>query len=128
MPKKPSPKTLKNKADRLWGLIIRSEGVCRRCGKQPPEVSLQAAHILSRRYTATRWDLRNGLPLCMGDHHWGHNYPLEWEVFVNEQIGEALHQELKDLALGYTGRISRVNYEEIVASLQARWNEIEEAA
>lgn len=128
MPKKPSPKTLKNRADKLWSLIIRSEGSCRRCGRQPGEITLQAAHIISRRYTATRWDLRNGLPLCMGDHHWAHNYPLEFELFVIEQIGNDTYAGLRELALNYTGRISRVDYEERVAFLQDRWNEIEEAA
>ena len=128
MPKKPSPKTLKNKADKLWSFIIRSEGFCRRCGRQPGEITLQAAHIISRSYTATRWDLRNGLPLCLGCHHFAHNKPLEFEDFVLVQIGATVYAELRELALGYTGRISRVDYEELVSDLQARWNEIEEAA
>lgn len=118
MPKAPSPKTLKNKADRLWSEVIRKDGYCIRCGKTRDEITLQAAHIISRRYTGTRWDLRNGLPLCVGCHHWGHQHPLEFESFVIDTIGATVYAELRQLALDYPGRISRTNYEEIIETLR----------
>lgn len=128
MPKKPAPKTLKNKADKLFSLIVRSRGYCERCGREPGEVTLQCAHILSRKYIATRWDEKNALSLCIGCHHWGHSNSLEWILWLEEKFGLAYLQKLRERARVYAGRVKRVDYEELVASLQARWNEIEEAA
>lgn len=125
---KPSPKTLKNKADKLFSLIVRARGHCQRCGRHPGEVTLQCAHILSRKYTATRWDEKNALSLCVGCHHWGHSNPLEWMLWLEEKFGLAYIKGLQEKARAYPGRVKRVDYEHLVAELQTRWDEIEEAA
>lgn len=128
MPKKAAPKTLKAKADRLFSLIVRSRGYCERCGRQAGEVTLQCAHIISRKYLGTRWDEQGSLALCVGCHHWQHQNPLENALWLEEKFGLEYLKELRDKAQVYAGRIKRVDYEELVASLQARWDEIEEAA
>lgn len=128
MSKKPAPKTLKNKADKLFSLIVRARGVCERCGRRPPEVTLQCAHILSRKYIATRWDEKNALSLCVGDHHWGHQNPVEWMLWLEEMFGLDYIKDLRAKALQYAGRVSRVDYEELVADLKRRAEELEVAA
>lgn len=128
MPKKPSPKTLKAKADRLISLIVRSRGFCERCGRGPSEVTLQCAHIFSRKYIAIRWSEKNLMCLCSGCHMWSHRHPVENMLWLEERFGLDYLKDLRTQAQEYAGRVSRVDYEELVADLQARWNEIEEAA
>lgn len=116
----PSVKTLRNKADRLWSLMIRQrDGRCRRCGKEPPAVILQAAHVISRRYKAIRWDPRNGLALCVGCHHWNHHNPVEFDWWVKEEIGEETYDALRTEALSYVGRVNKTNLREVIAELEA---------
>lgn len=124
MPKKPAVKTLRNKADKLWSQAVRQrDGVCRRCGRGPEEITLQAAHVISRRYKAIRWDLRNGIALCMGCHHWGHKQPVEFDWWVQELIGKETYESLREEALSYVGRVKKVDLEEVVLYLQARLDE-----
>lgn len=121
MPKKPSVKTLRNNADKLWSLFIRQrDGSCRRCGREPGEVTLQAAHVISRRYRAIRWDERNGLALCVGCHHWGHKNPVEFDWWVQDVIGKDTYESLRAEALGYVGRVVKVDLEEVITRLQGK--------
>ena len=62
--RKPSIKTLRNKADKLWSLKIRSKKYCEVCG-QPAN---NPHHIVGRRNLTLRHDLRNGCLLCAGCH------------------------------------------------------------
>lgn len=80
--KKKSIKTIKAKCDKLWSEIIRSKGYCEICGTT---VNLNAHHIISRHNKVLRWDLQNGICLCVSCHkfstHSVHNDPLgfmEW--------------------------------------------------
>jgi len=57
---------LEKQADDLWALIIRSRAErCVRCRIRPVA---QADHLVTRTHRGTRWDLRNGAPLCAGCH------------------------------------------------------------
>ena len=68
---------LKTTADKLWSKIVRQGGVCAICGSQK---HLNAHHIISRRFTPLRWDLKNGVCLCVLHHKFSkdavHNNPL----------------------------------------------------
>lgn len=119
--KKPTVKTLRDKADKLWSLMIRErDGSCRRCGRTTPEVVLQAAHVISRRYKAIRWDERNGIALCMGCHHWGHMQPVEFDWWVQDLIGKDIYETLRTEALNYTGTLKRIDLEEVVEDLKRK--------
>lgn len=83
-------------ADSLWSQIVRRSGACVICGKTE---RLQAAHGFSRRYHATRHDLRNGFCLCSGHHVFYTHRPLEWDLFLWAQWGDQLYQELRTKAL-----------------------------
>ena len=60
-------KKLAAQLDALWSHLVkhRSGNKCQRCLSI---VAVQAHHIIERRYTATRWDLRNGIALCLNCH------------------------------------------------------------
>lgn len=121
MPKKSSVKTLRDKADKLWSLMIRQrDGRCRRCGRGQGEVVLQAAHVISRRYKAIRWDERNGITLCRGCHHWNHHQPVEFDWWVQELIGKDVYEALREEALSYTGELKRIDLEEVIAELEGK--------
>jgi hypothetical protein len=79
--RKPSRKTLKNKADKLWSEIIRSKGKCEVCGKP----ANNPHHIIGRKNLTLRWDLRNGCLLCF-QHHTGGNQSAhnDSQWFLNE--------------------------------------------
>lgn len=117
-------KPLKAKADKLFSQIIRERGACERCGKGPDQAQLQCAHIISRRYNATRWDEENCLCLCGGCHFWAHQQPIAFGLWVIEKIGQAKATELRDQAQAYAGRVSRIDYEELIARLTERLAEL----
>lgn len=89
---------LKGKATRLHSLVVRARGRCERCGESDYS-KLQCAHIVSRRYSATRTDERNAWCLCASCHFFlGHN-PFDHVVFAHQTIGEAVYAELREKAL-----------------------------
>lgn len=82
----------KAKADLLFSKIIRSSGHCLNCGSTE---QLQCAHIISRRYSATRTDLRNAYCLCAADHFYFTTWPREFSRFVTEHTGSEVYDELR---------------------------------
>lgn len=75
----------KNKCDKLFSELIRSIGLCERCGKSGNVVQLQTAHIYSRRYLNLRHDPLNALCLCASCHHWAHDNPILFTKFVESK-------------------------------------------
>lgn len=61
--------------------VKASEGCCRRCGTTQ---DLQAAHVMSRRYMATRWDRANIMALCRTHHYMFTEHPLKWEQWCRD--------------------------------------------
>lgn len=83
---------IKKKCDVLVSTLVRKQGLCDRCGSTK---NLQAAHIISRTYMATRFDLENLLCLCAGCHlYWWHKEPIEAARWLEEK---------------YPGRYDRLN-------------------
>ena len=62
------------KLDKLWSAKIREPGVCAYCGKGKPEVRLNAHHIYDRKIRALRWELDNGICLCVSHHKFGQEF------------------------------------------------------
>jgi hypothetical protein len=61
---------------------------------------LQCAHIISRRYLATRWDPQNAVALCSSHHVFYTHRPLEWVDWANAN-GFVSYEELRYRALNY---------------------------
>lgn len=94
------------KCDKVFSEIVRSVGVCERCGTTK---NLQCAHIVSRVNHSIRFDLENGIALCYSCHlMWAHKNPLEFAEWLYERYGEDIHQRLKDKA----NKIESIDYEE----------------
>ena len=100
MEKKPKPRRAKSYAvktlDPLFAKVVRLSGSCTACLSHD---RIQCAHIVSRRYRATRWDRDNAMPLCAKCHTYYTHRPLEWEAWVVSRIGEGRWFDLKARAL-----------------------------
>lgn len=104
-------KGAKGKADKLFSQIIRKPGVCSRCGSRD---WLQCAHIISRRYSATRCDLRNAWCLCAACHRRLTDWPVDHHHYIVETIGTELYEELRTLA----ETVTKVNWEKVYQELK----------
>ncbi len=93
-----TPKAAKAKATKLHAQLVRARGQCQSCGKTS---DLQCAHIISRRYSATRTLLENAFCLCAGCHMRFTEWPLEFAEFVDVKIGPDAYEGLRSLALSH---------------------------
>ena len=97
-------RTIKNRMDKKWSLIIRSKGYCEVCKTSVHQ--LHPHHVTGRVNLNTRWDIRNGCCLCATHHTMGqksaHQSPLwfhEWLLkhrpedvaYLNEKRKEPPH-------------------------------------
>ena len=87
----------KGKATRLHSLVVRKRGRCERCGST---ANLQCAHIIGRKFSATRTDERNAWCLCASCHRRLTDHPDEHMAFVAATIGMDEFAVLKERALG----------------------------
>jgi 5-methylcytosine-specific restriction endonuclease McrA len=85
-------KGAKKKADDLFSKIVRSRGYCQSCGSTR---NLQTAHVISRRYSATRTDLANAFCACATCHARWTDYPVEFGEFVLDVIGDDAYEALR---------------------------------
>jgi len=99
-------KTQINKLDKIFGELIRSHGRCELCGETR---TLQAAHLVSRKYHQTRWDLKNVYCLCAKCHRLVHDYPAAWEKIITSG----------DMAYLWTkaNQIKKLFYEDVLKEL-----------
>ena len=112
---KPSIKTLKNKADKLWSKKVTANKICEVCG----QYGNQPHHIIGRKNLRLRHDLRNGVCLCFTHHTGGnqsaHNDPQwflnEWMVTNRPDDYNYLWEKKNDLEIqvDYEKRIEELN-------------------
>ena len=103
---------MKRECDRLFAVAVKARDgwACRACGSH---MMPQCAHVVSRRYAATRWSMDNAVCLCSSCHVKYTHRPLEWEAWCEERWPGRL-AELKARALA---GVSWVDYEAIAESL-----------
>ena len=87
----------KRKCLRLWSQRVRdrAQNKCEWCGVQ--EKYLNCHHIVSKKFRPLRYDLHNGVLLCVRCHKWGmhaaHNNPilfLEWLIHIHPDYSQYL--------------------------------------
>lgn len=105
-------KGAKGKCDKLFSQIVRSAGKCQRCGGTE---NLQTAHIISRKYSATRTDLLNAWCLDAKCHRRLTDWPREHSRYITETIGSAKYEELRDKAEQVTKMDWDAEYERLKA-------------
>lgn len=98
-------KGAKAKCDKIFSQIIRSIGECEKCYKIE---YLQCAHIISRRYSNTRTDLRNAFSLCAGCHRYFTDHPREFSRFITQTWA----QEYYDHIYKKSQEVGKVNWDE----------------
>jgi hypothetical protein len=103
----------RKECDRRFAFHIkqRDAWICRACGNF---TRLQCAHIVSRRYHATRWMTGNAVTLCSACHVRFTMDPLAWDAWVEERIGLAAYDELKRIA---RQGVAHIDYDAVLASL-----------
>lgn len=89
----------KHRKDRAWSAAIHARGVCEIHGAAC-RGTLEAAHGFSRRYAATRHDLRNGFLICAEMHRFYTQHPRHWTVWLIGRLGLNLYEELRLKAQG----------------------------
>lgn len=94
--KKSETKRMSDKLDSLWSKLIRSVGRCEYCHSTE---NLNAHHIFGKRNHSVRWDLDNGVCLCVSHHVYStdfsaHLTPTLFTNWIIERNGEAWHYEL----------------------------------
>jgi 5-methylcytosine-specific restriction endonuclease McrA len=104
---------LRRECDRRFAVAIKDRDgwECRACGGTD---RIQCAHVISRRYHATRWSLANAVALCAGCHMKYTHDPLGWEAWVEDRWGSAIYGELKRLA---RQGVAHIDYEAILETL-----------
>jgi hypothetical protein len=117
--RKISKKTLKNKADKLFSLLIRKRGTCEMCGQDKKD--LQCAHVITRSTIHLRYDTRNSLCLCSGCHLRWHHSPL-WAITWYKSV----YPENAKYLLKQKNVIERnFDYQEVIDKLKKTIHEVE---
>lgn len=88
-------KGAKGRATKLHSEITRSLGHCERCGKTN---TLQTAHIITRKYSATRTMLNNAFCLCAACHFFFGNHPAEFRPFIDIMWAGDIYDDLYKLS------------------------------
>ena len=103
---------MRREADRIFALAVKERDgwSCRACGSH---MRPQTAHLVSRRYHATRWTLDNACCLCSACHVKFTHRPIEWEDWIEERFPGRL-AELKERA---REGVRWIDYESILARL-----------
>jgi hypothetical protein len=89
------------KLDKEWSRIVRERaGHCEYCGKTE---HLNAHHIFGRRKKSVRFELANGVCLCVGCHKFStdfsaHETPVLFVNWLRETRGDAFVDELTLMA------------------------------
>ena len=93
-PKKPKHVNL----DKIWSEVIkkRAGGKCEYCGK---ETGLNSHHIFSRSNKRVRWEVDNGICVCVSHHIFGlfsaHKSPIEFVEWLKEYRGVEWYERLR---------------------------------
>ena len=104
---------LRKECDRRFAVAVKERDgwACRACGSIH---SIQCAHLVSRRYHATRWSMSNAVALCARCHMKYTYDPLAWDDWVADRFGDAIYAELRRVA---RQGVSHVDYEDVLKSL-----------
>ncbi len=88
--------------DKLWSIIIKERAffTCEKCGSKLKQ--LNSHHIIGRRVLATRWNLENGICLCVSCHKFdkdsAHENPIEFVEWLTFLRGKEFMKNLKELS------------------------------
>lgn len=111
-----STAALKRKATTLHSEYVRArDGGCVRCRRNGtvPSAQLQCAHIVSRRYAATRTKEWNACALCSACHRRLTEHPDEaaaWNYIWCKDFGEYSYEKLREIAYDGQYNVMRADF------------------
>ncbi len=93
---KPTKKTPRRKMidalDAMFSRKVRArDKACLRCGN----AKTYTHHIFSRKYMGTRWDMENGIALCLRHHRMAHGDAQEFLAWVISWMGQKAYDKLQ---------------------------------
>ena len=95
-----SRKTIEKKLDKLWSEKVRERANCR-CEVCGSDNVVQAHHIFPRTHKGTRWDLDNGVALCLKHHlYWAHKDAIAFTQWVIKKRSQGKIDMLQAKAYG----------------------------
>jgi len=108
------------RADMLFSRLVRSRGVCERCDAPATDT----AHIVGRRYSATRCVEENAWALCRSCHIVVDSWPQQFMNLVDRTIGREVYESLCRDAQEGIPLSSRLWWAAEVERLLSRCNEL----
>lgn len=117
-------KGAKAKADKLFSEIIRMGGNCEALGWDNIACSrqLQTMHIVTRKRSATRTDLRNAMCGCFAHHRYFTDYPRQFSHFISDTWAANYYDAVYEKSITPT----KVDWEERVEFLKDIKERLEE--
>lgn len=102
--------------DKMWSAKVRArDGACLKCGSIS---CLNAHHVFGRRHTSTRWDVDNGVTLCMPCHiFWAHRDVGSFAAWFIGREGKNKFDELSNKSMMIC-QDKTLDYEAIARSLK----------
>lgn len=109
-------KNAKGKADKLFSEIIRMGARCEASGWDniPCSSQIQTMHIITRKRSATRTDLRNAMAGCFAHHRYFTDYPRQFSRFITSTWAQKYYDVVYQKSITPT----KVDWEERVEFLQ----------
>lgn len=94
-----SPKLVTRRKDIEWAKLVKEQAghKCEYCGKTE---TLNSHHIFSRSNRSVRWDVDNGVCLCVAHHTFSsafsaHKSPIEFIIWLQEKRGQEWYDNLR---------------------------------
>jgi len=113
-------KGIEKKLDDAWSLAVKKAAgmKCEYCGRID---TLNSHHVYSRSKLSTRWDIMNGVCLCVSHHTFSstfsaHKTPLEFTEWIIDKRGEEWFIELRHKA-NSTVKLHKFEKEELLKTL-----------
>lgn len=95
--RKPTPSAIST-LDTLWSKAVKllHRNKCAKCGRM---TTLNSHHLFSRSNMSVRWDVDNGICLCVSHHMFGkdsaHKAPLEFVLWLEDEWGRFRIDDLR---------------------------------
>ncbi len=113
-------KGIDKRLDIAWSkaVKIRDGFECRYCRKQ---TTLNSHHIFTRQNRTTRWDINNGITLCVAHHTFSskfsaHKTGIEFTYWLEEKMGKNWLNKLR-LKANQTAKFNQADKELILKGL-----------
>lgn len=120
-------KGVDKKLDDAWSLLVKLKAgmKCEYCGKTTP---LNSHHIFSRSKKSTRWDVKNGICLCVGHHTFSstfsaHKTPTEFTYWLERYKGREF-MELLTIKANQTSKLHTFEKKVLLDELQKEINQL----